>query len=173
MSHFAVYALTRNVGIDIVPPAPLSPRVHSPGIPGAIFLPLPHPREFLISRNSYEPVALSRRVGMPSAYILAAVYSVRLSRRTIDHASSSISDQGFRANPCRTSYVHYFLTIRGEPHRRRRDNTRLKYGGTAARRGEADYIVKLERAILVDSAGRKDTLSRQDVGFILSPESAE
>lgn len=35
----------------------------------------------------------------------------------------------------------------------------------------ADHIVKLERAILVEySAGRKDTLSRQDVGFILSPE---
>lgn len=37
MSHFAVYALTRNVGIDIVPPAPLF-RGCSPGIPGAIFL---------------------------------------------------------------------------------------------------------------------------------------
>lgn len=29
MSHFAVYALTRNVGIDIVPPAPLCTRLQS------------------------------------------------------------------------------------------------------------------------------------------------
>lgn len=29
MSHFAVYALTRNVGIDIVPPAPLAPGLQS------------------------------------------------------------------------------------------------------------------------------------------------
>lgn len=43
----------------------------------------------------------------------------------------------------------------------------LEYRDRTARR--ADYIVKLEQYI-ADSAGRKDTLSRQDVGFILSPE---
>lgn len=90
MSHFAVYALTRDVGIDIVPPAPPVPlppsRDCSPGIPGAIFL-----SEFLISRNSYKPVVCYRatessasRVGMPSAYILATMYSaVQLERRTL------------------------------------------------------------------------------------------
>lgn len=86
MSHFAVYALTRNVGIDIVPPAPLCPDC-SPGIPGANIPPLYPPSEFLISRNSYKPAVLSRRrcfasrAGMPSAYILATVYSLSCSGR--------------------------------------------------------------------------------------------
>lgn len=60
MSHFAVYALTRNVGIDIVPLPPLRPDLQSRHSRRDIPL-LSPPSEFLISRNSYKPAVLSRR----------------------------------------------------------------------------------------------------------------
>jgi len=64
MSHFVVYALTRNVGIDIVPPVPLR-RLQSRHSRRDIPLSL-SPSEFLISRNSYKPSCY--RAGEPSAY---------------------------------------------------------------------------------------------------------
>lgn len=79
MSHFAVYALTRNVGIDIVPPVPPS-RGCSPGIPGASSLLLSRISDFakfLRAGRVITPPCPASRLGMPSAYILATAYAVQ------------------------------------------------------------------------------------------------
>lgn len=128
MSHFAVYAPTRNVGIDIVPLLPFLPsasprraaRDCSPGIPGAIFLFLP-PLAPALSRISdfAKFLQAGRVIAPPSAastapecqacilfwqrYILRS--RLRGAHVERDHASSFISDS--------YDFNHYFSTIRG------------------------------------------------------------
>jgi len=89
MSHFAVYALTRNVGIDTVPPAP-PPRLQPPGILGARYSLSPPVRRERISdfakflqAGRVIGAAESGRVGMPRerVYTLATIYSVLLGLR--------------------------------------------------------------------------------------------
>lgn len=65
MSHFAVYALTRNVGIDIVPPARLCPRLQSRHSRRDTPLPLPAGRisdfaKFLQAGRCYRAAELQR-----------------------------------------------------------------------------------------------------------------
>lgn len=86
MSHFAVYALTRNVGIDIVPPAAAS---HYPDLQSSVLAHSPtrdiplypalSPSEFLISPNSYRRIialSSSRRVEIPRAVLFWRRYNL-------------------------------------------------------------------------------------------------
>lgn len=122
MSHFAVYAPTRNVGIDIVPllsrPS-FAARDCSPGIPGAIFLSPPPPpplsrisdfAKFLQAGRVIVPPS-SARVSRRNAkrvfyfgngYILGS--RLRWTRVERDRTSSFISDS--------YDFNHYFSTIR-------------------------------------------------------------
>lgn len=61
MSHFAVYAPIRNVGIDIVPWLQQRRRRRRRRRQHARRSSLTRAREFLISQNSYKPATLSRR----------------------------------------------------------------------------------------------------------------
>lgn len=75
MSHFAVYALTRNVGIDIVPPAPSVPGTAVPAFPARIFLSSPPAgrisdfAKFLQAGRVIAPPSYASRAGMPRARI--------------------------------------------------------------------------------------------------------
>lgn len=96
MSHFAVYALTRNVGIDIVPLPPLRPGTAVPAFPARYFPPPPPPRrsrisdfaKFLQAGRCYRATELREpRWNAKRVYFGNGIYSVQFGERTSSERS--------------------------------------------------------------------------------------
>jgi len=122
MSHFAVYALTRDVGIDIVPPAPppppssLHPGLQSRHSRRDIPLRISDFAKFLqagrvLSRHRVPRAALECQARIFWQRFRRSARGAHVERKSVLPRLSPAPK--IFANPIRTNHVYYFLTIRG------------------------------------------------------------